>query len=89
MYNDGKDYFRESLNRGLQKVEGIFPDRVCALGGDCACIEGNSGALESTKWCIGMALESSIQDHLLPPKDVEDVIKNIFYNNPRQFFKFK
>ncbi len=72
-----------------QMIQEKMSDRVCAYGGDCACIEGSIGALESTKRCLGIAIESSIQDKLLTEKDANAIVENVFYNTPRQFFKFK
>ncbi len=79
----------ETIHFFKQMIQEKMSDRVCAYGGDCACVEGSIGALESTKRCLGMALEASVQEKLLMLDDVGPIIENVFYNNPRQLFKFK
>ncbi len=79
----------ETIHFFKQMIEEKLSDRVCAYGGDCACIEGSIGALESTKRCLGMALEASLQEKVISMSDVGSIIENVFYNTPRQLFKFK
>ncbi len=72
-----------------QMIEEKLYDRVCAYGGDCACIEGSIGALESTKRCLGMALESCLQEKVISMSDVGSILEYVFYKTPQQLFKFK
>jgi hypothetical protein len=62
--------------------------KVIAFGGDCACIEGSTGALLVLKQVVKAAIARCVKQKKVRTDDVEQLVDALFYRNPwRIFFK--
>ncbi len=62
--------------------------KVIAFGGDCACIEGSTGALLVLKQVVNIAIARCVERKKVLLEDVEQLVDSLFYQNPlRLFFK--
>nr|MDO8085445.1 amidohydrolase family protein [Candidatus Sigynarchaeum springense] len=60
--------------------------KVIAFGGDCACIEGSTGALLVLKQVVKETLARCMDRGLVRPEDAGALVDRLFYQNPRDLF---
>jgi hypothetical protein len=74
-------FLARALAEGLER-------KVIAFGGDCACIEGSTGALLVLKQVVKEAIARCVERKKVRPEDIEQLVDTLFYQNPlRLFFK--
>jgi len=78
---------QEAARGFLQRaIEENLAGRIFAFGGDCACIEGSIGALLRIKNVVRTVLGSLVDRGKIEPRDVESMVTDLFYNNPKSLF---
>ncbi|NMC07735.1 MAG: amidohydrolase family protein [Candidatus Lokiarchaeota archaeon] len=66
-------------------MEGL-EHKVIAFGGDCACIEGSTGALLVLKRVVKEAVARCMKQKKVGASDVEQLVDTLFYQNPCHLF---
>ncbi len=74
-------FLARAISEGLER-------NVIAFGGDCACIEGSTGALLVLKQVVKAAIARYVERKKHHPGDIEQLVDSLLYLNPlRLFFK--
>ncbi|MEX2683216.1 MAG: amidohydrolase family protein [Candidatus Sigynarchaeota archaeon] len=78
---------REAATKFLARAIAEGLDRkVIAFGGDCACIEGSTGALLVLKQLVKETLARCVDKGVIRPEDSVLLVDRLFYENPRDLF---